>query len=78
MVDFIYSKGESAGITGNQIIKFRYMTLARGLEVESTGLHMTRGRSCLSIVKSEFGWKGNRASILNRLQDVIASMPDTP
>ena len=78
MVDFIYSKGESAGITGNQIIKLRYMTLARGLEVEATGLHMTRGRSCLSIVKSEFGWKGNRASILNRLQDVIASMPDTP
>jgi len=40
--------------------------------MEAKGLRLTRGRSCLSIVKSEFGWKGNRDKILALLEAEIA------
>jgi hypothetical protein len=72
---------ESAGmtmLTGRQIDKFRLITLEKGIKLEGKGISMSRGRSCLAIVKAEFGWKGNRVSILARLRDHIDSMPDSP
>ena len=66
-------------LTGQQIPKFRLIVLQKGIEMEAIGLRMTRkGRSALSIVKQEFGWTGNRQTILNKLTELIASMPDTP
>ena len=65
-------------LLGQQISKFRLITLAMGIQVERDNLRMSRGRSCLAIVKEQFGWKGNRASILERLQAHIDSLPDTP
>lgn len=65
-------------LTGQQISKFRLITLARGIQHETNGMRMTRGRSCLAIIKKEFGWKGNRASILERLNAHIDSLPNTP
>ena len=66
-------------LTGNQIPKFRLIVLKKGIEMEAIGLRMTRNsRSALSIVKQEFGWKGNRQTILDKLTEVIDSMPDTP
>ncbi|MAH51021.1 hypothetical protein CMI37_34715 [Candidatus Pacearchaeota archaeon] len=53
-------------LVGNQIELARLLTLRAGIELEGKGLRR-RGRSCLAIVKSEFGWKGNRAKILARL-----------
>jgi hypothetical protein len=47
------------------------MVLRRGLKLEEVGLKMTRGRSCLAVVKSEFGWRGNRAKILALLETEI-------
>ena len=58
-------------ITGSQIPIFRLITLAKGIEVEAKGIRMTRGRSCLAITKSEFGWKGNRETILYNLYQEI-------
>ena len=58
-------------LTGNQIPTFRLMTLYKGIEIEGKGLKVSRGRSCLTIVKKEFGWKGNRQTILNKLAEVI-------
>ena len=66
-------------LTGQQIPKFRLVVLQKGIEMEAIGLRMTRkGRSALSNVKQEFGWTGNRQTILNKLTELIDSMPDTP
>lgn len=64
-------------LTGKQIDKFRLITLESGIKLEGKGVRRS-GRSCLAIVKAEFGWKGNRASILERLRQMIDAMPNTP
>jgi hypothetical protein len=63
-------------ITGESIALYRLMTLRRGIMMEAKGLRLTRGRSCLSIVKSEFGWKGNRDKILSLLEAEIGGEQD--
>ena len=65
-------------LTGKQISKFRLITLYKGIELEGKGLRVSRGRSCLAIVNSEFGWQGSRKKILQMLGMTINSMPDTP
>lgn len=42
-----------------QIATFRLQTLKRGIMLEQRGLKMSRGRSCLSIAKSELGFSRN-------------------
>ena len=64
-------------LTGNQIAKYRLIVMLQGIELEGIGMKR-RGRSCLAIVKKEFGWKGNRATIHALLRAVIDEMPDTP
>ena len=46
-------------------------TFCKDYIVEGNGMKVSRGRSCLSIVKKEFGWKGNRAKIMTLLADHI-------
>ena len=65
-------------LTGNQISKFRLITLLSGMKLEGKGLKVSRGVSCMAIVKREFGFKGNREKIQQQLQGVIDDMPDTP
>ena len=65
-------------LTGDQIGKFRLLTLQKGMALEAKGMRMSKGRSCLAIVKSEFGWKGNRDTIMAKLTATIDAMPDTP
>jgi hypothetical protein len=60
----------SVSIDGVHIEMYRLMTLRRGIMLESKGMRLSRGRSCLSIVKSEFGWKGSRAKILEKLDEI--------
>lgn len=50
-----------------QIALFRMKTLAKGLELEIKGMKMSRGRTAYSIVKEEFGLKGNRQTVLKKL-----------
>ena len=64
-------------LTGRQIPKYRLIVLESGIKLEGKGVRRS-GRSCLAVVKEEFGWKGNRASILARLAEKIDSMPNTP
>jgi hypothetical protein len=46
---------------------FRMKTLLAGLRLEATtGMKLTRGRSCYAIVKSEYGLKGNKANVYNQ------------
>ena len=46
--------------TPEQIEMFRYKTLLKGLRLETLGMQMSRGRSCYSIIKQEFGLKGSK------------------
>ena len=65
-------------LTGNQIVKARLLALRMGLNLEAKGMKMSRGVSCLAIVKREFGFRGNRAKVLTQLEKVIEAMPNTP
>ena len=65
-------------LTGNQIHKARLLALQSGMSLEAKGLRMSRGRTAMSIVKQEFGFKGNRSKIPAQLPAVIESMPNTP
>lgn len=52
-------------ITGDQITSYRILTLRKGLELEIKGLRLTsRGRSCYSMIKTEFNFRGNKAKVL--------------
>ena len=59
-------------LTGErEIALYRLLTLKQGIKLEAKGLKLSRGASCLSIVKKEFGWKGNRDNILALLDNEI-------
>ena len=46
---------------------FRMKMLLVGLRTEATtGMKLTRGRSCYAIIKSQYGLKGNKANVYNQ------------
>jgi hypothetical protein len=50
---------------------FRMKTLLAGLRLEATtGMKLTRGRSCYSIIKSQYGLKGNKANVYNQFVQI--------
>ena len=49
--------------TGKGVNLYRMLAIKSGLKLELTGLRLTRGRSCYSIVKSEFGLRGNKRKV---------------
>lgn len=57
--------------TPEQIAAYRVLTLRSALRLECKGLKMSRGRTVYSIVKSEFGFKGNKQNVLNQLNTWI-------
>ena len=57
--------------TPDAIRSFRLKTLLRGMQLEKTGLKLSRGASCLSIVKREFGFKGNRDKVIASLTNLM-------
>ena len=65
-------------LTGNQIHKARLLALQAGMNLEAKGIRMNRGKTAMSIVKQEFGFKGNRSKIQTQLQTVIDSMSNNP
>ena len=50
-------------ITGNQIDVFRMCALRSALKLELKGLKMSKGATAYSIIKKEFGLKGNKESV---------------
>jgi len=60
-----------AVITGNDISLFRLKVLASGINLEMKGLRK-RGKACSQIVREEFGFKGNKAQVLNQLKGRIS------
>ena len=49
-----------------QIALYRMKALAKALELETMGMKK-RGRSAYSIVKEEYGLKGNKMTVLEKL-----------
>lgn len=66
---------QSAGgvmITGESIMHYRLLTLIQGLKSEIKGMRLTsKGRTCYSIIKSEYGLKGNREKVLVQIQEIM-------
>lgn len=54
-----------------QIEKFRQLTLLKGMELEAKGMKISRGPSCLSRVKHEFGLKGNRDKVIAQFTALV-------
>ena len=56
--------------TPEAIDRFRLVALKGALKMEVLGM-TRRGQSVYSIVKQEFGFKGNKASVLKQLEQKI-------
>lgn len=58
-------------ITGDDIGRYRRLVLRSALKLEINGLRMTRGRTVYSIIKKEFGLKGNKQRVLEQFEDLL-------
>ena len=59
-------------ITGTDIDLFRMSVLEKALRLELLGMK-GRGRSAYSVIKSEYGLKGNRQSVHDQFKCYISS-----
>jgi len=60
--------------TPDQIHQFRRLTLLRGLKLEAEGYQVKRPPSCYTVVKKEFGLKGNKAKVLEQFTKIVNDM----
>lgn len=68
-------------ITGEQNIRnVRILALRSALRLEVKGLRLSRGRSAYKMIKDEFGFKGNKETVLAQLDIYIALniLPEEP
>ena len=54
------------------VLKYRILTLKSALKLEISGIKMSRGRTAYSIIKSEFGFKGNKQKVLSQIESLIS------
>ena len=54
------------------VLKYRILTLKSALKLEIFGIKMSRGRTAYSIIKSEFGFKGNKQKVLSQIESLIS------
>ena len=60
----------------DQIAMARVLTLRQGLKLEVRGMRISRGRTCYSIVREEFGFKGSKKKVLDQLNEMLAEVND--
>ena len=59
-----------SAISGNEhIVLFRMSVLEKALKLELLGMK-SRGRSAYSIIKSEYGLKGNRQTVYDQFRQL--------
>ena len=61
-------------IVGDDIHKFRLLTLRKGLEIEIKGMKLYDGGACYTIIKREFGFKGNKQKVLTQFNKILAKL----
>lgn len=67
--------GGSIIITGKEDIDaYRLLALKGALKLEIKGLKLSRGRSASQIIKREFGFKGNKESVLAQFESKLREM----
>jgi len=55
-----------------EIAVARLLTLRQGLKMEMIGLRLTsKAPTCYSIIKKEFGFRGNKAKVLQQLENFL-------
>lgn len=57
-------------VTGVHVVLYRLLALRQGLTLEIAGMRRS-GRSANAIVREEFGFRGNRAKVLEQLEQHI-------
>ena len=66
---------QSAGgvtITGESINHYKFLILIQGLKTEMKGMRMSsKGRTCYSILRREYGFKGSREKVLVQAQEAM-------
>lgn len=56
--------------TPEQIDMFRFLSLKSALKLECLGMKR-RGQSAYAIIKAEYGFKGNKKSVLEQMEKII-------
>ena len=56
--------------TSEQIDMFRFLSLRSALKLECLGMSR-RGQSAYSIIKAEYGFTGNKKSVLQQMEQII-------
>jgi hypothetical protein len=56
--------------TPEQIDMFRFLSLRSALKLECLGMKR-RGQSAYSIIKAEYGFTGNKKSVLEQMEQII-------
>jgi hypothetical protein len=52
---------------------FRMNVLLQGMKTElKTGMRLTRGHSCFTRVKQEYGLKGNKQKLIEQFEKLVA------
>lgn len=65
--------GSALAFVGPKAVNiYRMMTLAHGLRGEIQGMRLTRGRTCYSIIKEEFGLRGRKQRVLDQFLPLLA------
>jgi len=68
----IEQSGGGVIITGDSIKDYRFLLLLQGLKAEIRGFRLTsKGRTCYSTLKSEYGFKGSKKAVLIQVQGVM-------
>jgi len=57
--------------TPEQINSYRMICLRQGLKLELIGMRLTRGRTCYSMIKEEFGLKGNKQKVYDQFVELL-------
>ena len=57
--------------SGYGVVVYRLLALKMGLSLELKGIKATRGKTVYSILKSQYGFRGSRESVLSQLESLI-------
>lgn len=61
-------------VTGRDIPVYRLLALKHALRLETMGLKMSRGPSAYSIIKREFGLKGDKRKVLAEFERLVETV----
>ena len=62
--------------TPEQIDMFRFLSLRSALKLECLGM-TRRGQSAYSIIKAEYGFTGNKKSVLEQMEQIIKEVKNS-